>query len=167
MTSRFGNSSLMLAIIFCGTLVGAFTYSRFIFNPVYTSPIHPSAIVATGADGVQEEVFWMFMHPIAVLSLYVALVLNWKNDSRRPLILVAILVYCLALAATRVFFVREFTAFVESPVKIAVPTWLVSALQWQQLGWMRAALMYIAEISLLIALMRPLPATAELTVAAQ
>ena len=163
MTSRFRDSSLILAIIFCGTLVGAFTYSRFMFHPVYTPPLHSTAVLVTGANGVQEEVFWTFMHPIAVLTLYVTLVLNWKDDSRRPLILVSILVYCLALAATRVFFVGELTAFIESPAKIAAPTWLVSALQWQQLGWMRAALMYIAEISLLIALMRSRPAVAQQT----
>ncbi len=162
MTSRFSNSSLILAIIFCGTLVGAFTYSRLALYRVGVSPMGPTAIVATGADGLKEEIFWMFMHPIVVMTLYVTLILNWKSDSRRPLILISILVYCLALSATRLFYGPQLVAFVNGPLaKINATRWLASALQWRELGWMRAALMYIAEISLLIALIRPLPATAE------
>jgi len=155
MTSRFKDSSLILAIIFCGTLVGAFAYSRLAFYQVDVSPMGPAAMLATGAEGFKEEIFWMFMHPIVVLSLYVTLILNWKDDSRRPLILISILVYCLALASTRLFYGRQLVAFVRGPIaNIAATRWLARALQWQNLGWMRGALMYIAEISLLIALMR-------------
>ena len=162
MTSRFKDSSLILAIIFCGTLIGAFTYSRLALYRVGVSPMGPMALVASGADGLKEEIFWMFMHPIVVLTLYVTLIMNWKDDSRRPLILISILVYCLALSATRLFYGRELVAFVNGPLaKINATRWLASALQWRQLSWIRVALMYIAEISLLIAFMRSRPVGAQ------
>ena len=159
MSSRFKDSSLILAIIFCGTLIGAFTYSRLAFYQVDVSPIRPDGVLAIGAEGFKEEIFWMFMHPIVVLSLYLALIFNWKDDARRPLILVSILVYCFSLASTRLFYGRQLIAFVSGPIaNIAATKWLARALQWQNLGWMRGALMYIAEIALLIALMRSRPA---------
>lgn len=158
MTSRYKDFSLILAIIFCGTLVGAFTYSRIAFYQVGVSPMGPAAMVATGAEGFKEEIFWMFMHPIVVLSLYIALLLNWKDNTRRPLLLISILVYCLALASMQLFYGRHLTTFVQGHISnLAAANWMARALEWNGLGWLRAALMYISEISLLIALMRGRP----------
>ena len=174
MTSRYKDVSLILATIFCGTLVGAFTYSRLAFYQVGSSPMGPAAMVATGAEGFKEEIFWMFMHPIVVLSLYIALLMNWKDDARRPLILISILVYCFALASMQLFYGRQLNAFVQGHIaSLAAAKWMARGLEWNGLGWLRAALMYISEIALLIALMRgrqesaPQSATAPAVVAPQ
>src|SRR5579872_1732987 len=155
MASRFRDSSLILSIIFCGTLIGGFAYSHAVSIQVYVAAPQ-SAVLAIGPYGIREEVFWMFMHPILVATFVVTAILNWKVEARRNLIVSAIGIYCIALVATHLYFIREMVAFAITPQsQIPISEWMAHGVQWQRLSWMRGGLMYAAEISLLLALMRP------------
>ena len=74
--SRLGTTILMLAIIFWGTLLGGIVYSHLVYFPVYLSALPASAVVVNGPYGLQEGTFRLLIHPILILSLLLALVLN-------------------------------------------------------------------------------------------
>jgi hypothetical protein len=86
--SKLGTYSLFLAVILWGTLLGGITYSHIVYFPVYLSALPDSAVVVNGPYGLHEARFWMTIHPLLILSLIAALVLNWKFRLRRKLILI-------------------------------------------------------------------------------
>ena len=76
-TPRLGNTSLMLSVVLWGTLLGGIAYSHLVFFPVYLSALPDSSVVVNGPYGLHEQIFWMTIHPLLILSLVVSLVLNW------------------------------------------------------------------------------------------
>ena len=106
---------LMLAIIFWGTLLGGIAYSHLVYFPVYLSALPDSAVLVNGPFRLQEQIFWVSIHPLLIVTLVTTLLLNWKFAARRKLIGITLLVYALALVATSLYFVPELTAFANSP----------------------------------------------------
>src|SRR5687767_1783218 len=100
----------MLAVILWGTLLGGITYSHLVYFPVYLSALPDSAIVVNGPYGLHESIFWLTIHPLLILSLIVALVLNWKIEPRRKYILINFGVYFLVLVVTQIYFLPELRA---------------------------------------------------------
>src|SRR5438093_7067081 len=110
-TLRLSTISLMLSIILWGTLLGGIVYSHLVYFPVYLSALPASAVVVNGPYGLQEGTFWLLIHPILILSLLLALVLNWKVKPRRNLILISIVLYAAVLVITSLYFLPELSAF--------------------------------------------------------
>src|SRR5207253_10781647 len=93
---------------------------------------------------------------LLILSLILALVLNWKSKSRRKLILTSFAIYIGVFIATQIYFVPELGAFRNSPKSTLSPAqWLVRTQRWQRLSWIRGAIMYATIIPLLLALTKP------------
>ena len=156
-TLRLGTYALFLVIILWGTLLGGIAYSHLVYFPVYLSALPDSAVVVRGPYGLHEGIFWMTVHTLLILSLTVAVVLNWKNTSRRKLILISFGIYVLAIAATAIYFVPELIAFERSPESNVSPSeWLARGRRWQTLSWMRGAVMYAGILPLLLALTKPI-----------
>lgn len=110
-------------------------------------------MVVNGRYGLHEGIFRTLTHPILIISLLAALVLNWKFKSRRKLILISVGLYAIALVATQVYFVPELIAFKNSPGSTVSPAeWYARGQRWQHLSWTRGALMYLGELPLLFAL---------------
>lgn len=148
--------SLFLAVILWGTLLGGVAYSHLVFFPVYLSALPGSAVLVNGPYGMSDPIFWMMIHPLLILSLILALALNWKLKPRRKLILVSFAVYVFILVISIIYFVPELMAFKQSPASGLSPAeWLVRGQRWQRLSWIRGAIMYIAILPLLIALTKP------------
>jgi hypothetical protein len=161
-TLRLGTYSLFLAVILWGTLLGGIAYSHLVYFPVYLSALPDSAVVVTGPYGLHEAIFWMTIHPLLILSLIVALVLNWKSRSRRKLILISFAIYFLVLVITQIYFLPELVAFEQSPQSNVSPSeWLARGQRWQRLSWIRGAIMYAAILPLLLALTEPVPKESE------
>jgi hypothetical protein len=153
---RLGTYSLFAAIILWGTVLGGIVYSHLVYFPVYLSALPDSAVVVNGPYGLHEAIFWMTVHPLLILSLIVALVLNWKSTSRRKLILISFAIYFLVLVVTQIYFIPELIAFERSPESKVLPgEWLARGQRWQRLSWTRGAIMYAAILPLLLALTRP------------
>src|ERR1044071_7180139 len=89
----FGTYALMVSVILWGVLLGGVAYSHIVYFPVYLSHLPESAIITNGPYALHEENFWMFIHPVLVLSLIISLVLNWRNAARRKLIASTMVVY--------------------------------------------------------------------------
>jgi hypothetical protein len=155
---RLGTYSLFLAVILWGTLLGGIAYSHLVYFPVYLSALPDSAVVVNGPYGLHEAIFWMTTHPLLILSLIVALALNWKSRSRRKLILISFAVYFLVLVATQIYFLPELAAFQRSPESQLSPSdWLARGRRWQRLSWIRGATMYAGILPLLLALTKAVP----------
>lgn len=161
-TSRLGTYSLFAAVILWGTLLGGIVYSHLVYFPVYLSALPDSAVVVNGPYGLHEAIFWTTIHPLLILSLIVALVLNWKTRSRRKLILITFVTYFLALVATQIYFVPELVAFKQSPeARVSPSEWLARGQSWQRLSWIRGGVMYAGILPLLLALTKPVTNEAE------
>ena len=165
-TSRLGTYSLFLVVVLWGTLLGGIAYSHLVYFPVYLSALPDSAVLVTGPYGLHESRFWMTVHPLLILSLIVALLLNWKSKSRRKLILISLAIYFLVLVVTQIYFLPELAAFEQSPHSRVSPSeWLARGQRWQRLSWMRGVVMYGAILPLLLALTKPVSKESEPTAA--
>ena len=161
-TLRLGTYSLFLAVILWGTLLGGIAYSHLVYFPVYLSALPDSAVVVNGTYGLHEAIFWMTIHPLLILSLIVALVLNWKSKSRRKLILTSLAIYFLVLVVTQIYFLPELGAFAHSPESNVSPSeWLARGQRWQRLSWTRGGVMYAGILPLLLALTKPVAKESE------
>lgn len=165
-TLRRGTYSLFLSIILWGTVLGGIVYSHLVYFPVYLSALPDSAVVVNGPYGLHEAVFWMTIHPLLILSLIVALVLNWKSESRRKLISISFAIYFLVLVVTQIYFIPELIAFAESTKSTVLPSeWLARGQRWQRLSWIRGAVMYAGILPLLLALTKTVSNKSEQSIA--
>ena len=146
--------SLFTAITLWATIVGGVVYSHIAYFPSYLSHLPESNSMITGEYGLKDGNFWMLVHPLAILSIIVTLILNWKLKTRRKLILITLGIYVLAIIATAVYFVPGLMAFADSTNNTSVtPTeWFQKGQTWQYLSWIRGAFMYVGFLLLVIAL---------------
>jgi hypothetical protein len=167
-TPRLGTYSLFLAVILWGTLLGGIAYSHLVYFPVYLSALPDSSVVVNGTYGLNEAIFWVMIHPLLILSLIVALALNWKSKPQRKLILISFVIYIVVLIASQIYFIPELGAFKHSPESSLPPAeWLARGQRWQRLSWIRGTIMYIGILPLLLALTKPVSVQKEsVTVAA-
>ncbi len=155
-TRNLGTFALMLAIILWGTLLGGVAYSHLVYFPVYLSDLPASAIVVNGPYGLNDGIFWMLIHPLLIISLAGALILNWNSGSRRKLIAISFAIYVVVLLISFYYFVPELTLFKHSPEStISASEWLGRGKRWQRLSWLRGLTMYFAILPLLFALTKP------------
>jgi hypothetical protein len=148
-----GTYALFPVVVFWGTLLGGIVYSHLVYFPVYLSNLPESAVVVNGPYGLNEVRFWATIHPLLILSLIIALVLNWKFKERRNLILISSSVYAVVLVISYLYFIPELVAFAQSP-KSGIPPaeWFARSQRWQYLSWIRGAACFLSFIPLLFAL---------------
>jgi hypothetical protein len=146
--------SLFITLIIWATLIGGIMYSNIVYFPPYLSHLPESNSLITGPYGLQDGNFWMLVHPVAILSTIVTLILNWKLTLRRKFILITIGIYAFALIATAIYFVPGLIAFADSnnSTTITRSEWFQRGQTWQHLSWIRGFFMYAGFFSLLVAL---------------
>jgi hypothetical protein len=155
-TLRLKNFALMLSIVFWGTLLGGVAYSHLVYFPVYLSDLPDSAVLVNGPYALNEGRFWMTIHPLLILSLIAALILNWSVKPRRKLIAISFIAYIVVLAASALYFIPELFAFARSPQSgIAPAEWAVRAHRWEILSWLRGSICLAFFVPLLLALTKP------------
>jgi hypothetical protein len=152
-SSNLRTYSLFPAVIIWGILLGGIAYSHIAFFPVYLSDLPNSAVVVTGKYGINEAPFWMTIHPMLILSLISALVLNWKFKARRKLIGLSFGIYVSVLIVSAVYFVPELLAFAKS-LESNLPTseWLARGHRWQYLSLIRGMCCFLGFLPLLFAI---------------
>ena len=155
-TRNLGTFVLMVAIILWGTLLGGVAYSHLVYFPQYLSDLPASAVVVNGPYGLNEAIFWLIIHPLLIISLVAALVVNWNSRSRRKLIAISFAVYMIVLLVTQFYFLPELVLFKHSPEStVPAAEWLARGRRWQRFSWLRGAILYLAFVPLLIALTKP------------
>lgn len=156
-TRKLPTAALMVAIVLWGTLLGGVVYSHLVYFPVYLSDLPNSAVVVNGPYGLNEVRFWALIHPLLIIALVAALVLNWTSPARRKLIGLSLTVYVVVLLISFFYFVPELVLFRNSPQStVSAAEWLVRGRRWQRLSWLRGAVIYITYVPLLFALTKPL-----------
>lgn len=162
-TRNFGTFALMVAIILWGTLLGGVAYSHLVYFPAYLSALPASAVVVNGPYGMNDGIFWAIIHPLLIIALVAALVLNWNSSLRGKLIAVSLAVYVVVLLISFVYFVPELILFKHSPEStVSATEWLTRGRRWQRLSWLRGLAMYLAILPLLFALTKPATESREL-----
>jgi len=143
--TRARDLSLAAAIIVWATILGGIVYSHIVWFPPYLGGMPATAALA---KTIHDEHFWLTVHPLAILSLLIAVALNWKLRQRRNLILITIAIYAVAIVTTAIYFVPELIAFRNAQ---GPGDWVARGQTWQHLSWLRGAFMYAAFIPLLLA----------------
>ena len=85
--------SIFITISVWAMLIGGIMYSHIVYMPAYLGHLPESNSLIRGAYGLKDENFWMVIHPFAILSTIVSLVLNWKNKERRRLISITSIIF--------------------------------------------------------------------------
>ena len=91
---------LMISVILWGVLLGGIVFADVVYFPVYLSHLPESAIITNGDYALHEEHFWLFIHPLLVLSLIVSLIANWGDTVKRKLIASTLVVYVLVIVVS-------------------------------------------------------------------
>jgi hypothetical protein len=142
--------------------LGGVAFSHLVYFPAYLSDLPASAVVVNGPYGLNEAFFWIIIHPLLIISLVAALVLNWTSSTRRKLISISFVVYVVVLLVSQFYFIPELVLFKHSPDStISAAEWLARGRRWQRLSWLRGATLYLAFVPLLIALTKPAKAIDE------
>lgn len=152
----FGTYALMLSVLLYGVLLGGIVYLHLVFFSVYLSNLPESTVLVNGPYALHDEYFWTLIHPLAILSLIVALIANWSNRRRRILIAMPLDIYVITMVVTFLYFVPELMAFKESATsQIPAAEWHERGIRWQHLSWLRGGTMALFYIPLLLALAKP------------
>jgi hypothetical protein len=147
---------LMISVVLWGVLLGGIVFAHVVYFPVYLSHLPESAIITNGDYALHEEHFWLFIHPLLVLSLTVSLIANWSDAVRRKLIASTLVVYVVILIISAVYFIPQLAEFHDSPRSgISSAEWIERGQHWQHMSWIRGTTLFVFTIPLLIALARP------------
>jgi hypothetical protein len=98
--------------------------------------------------------FWIPLHAIVFISLIIGLILNWKNNHRKRLLIFVFGAYFF-VSLVSIYFARElfeFTTMNVSPAEFTNRT-----TNWIMMSWFRPIIYFISQILLLVALARPQP----------
>jgi hypothetical protein len=139
---------LILASIGFLIVLGAATYEHIAVIPAWSAAPPASLSMFQGEYGLHAEYFWMAIHPLTLLLMIIALILNW-NTLRRKNILTALIGYVIILLVTSIYFVPVLIGFIETPYQDSVdPALVKSASLWEMLSLVR--LVFIVGIAYLL-----------------
>jgi hypothetical protein len=146
--------SLFTAITIWAIIIGGIMYSHIVYFPPYLSHLPESNKLITGDYGLKDGNFWMFIHPLAIATTIITLVLNWKLKTRRKFILMTFSIYVFAIIATATYFLPALFSFADSnnATTVTPAEWFQRGQTWQHLSWVRGFFMFIGFLMLLIAL---------------
>ena len=143
------NLLLMLACLTFIIVIGAGTYEHVTMVPRWKLAPPSSLTMFQGEFGINPGNFWRFIHPINLLLLIIALVLNWKT-TRRKNILIALGGYIIIIVATATYFVPELMKIMATPFANTINADLQArAALWEKLSLCRLVVMIVLALQLL------------------
>lgn len=152
---RPANLLLSLAILSFITVIGGATYEHLAVVPQWSAAPPASLAMFQGSYGLKAEHFWMPIHPVTLLLMIAALVLNWKGPRRRT-IAACLTSYFVILVITGIHFVPELIAITTTAFSDGVdPSLQARAASWETLSIIRLVLLDIIALFLLSALALP------------
>ncbi len=141
-----------LACISYCLIIGTGVYEHLAVWPIAFAEPPKSLYMFQGNYAVQSELFWKLVHPISLVLLLVALVLNWKT-ARKKYILFTLTIYIIALIATFIYFVPELKSIIATPYSNTID----AAIQkrghlWINLSLIRLTFIFISAFVLILGL---------------
>jgi hypothetical protein len=151
--------SLHFAIMLWAIIIGGIMYTHIVYFPAYLSHLPESNSLITGKYGLRDENFWLLVHPVAILSTIITLVLNWKLKTRRKFIFTSFGIYALVLVATALYFIPGLLTFADSTNNTTVTPaeWFQKGQTWQHMSWIRGSFVFVGFLLMVIALTKDNP----------
>lgn len=145
--------SLLITLMAWAILIGGVMYSHIVYFPAYLSNLPESNSLINGNYGLHDENFWLFVHPLAIVSTLTTLLLNWKLTTRRKFIVIPLGIYAMAIVATAFYFVPGLLAFADShnATTVTPSEWFQRGQTWQHWSWVRGFSLFCGFAMLLVA----------------
>ncbi len=148
--------ALIFAAISFIIVIGGAVYEHLAIVPVWASAVPASLAMFQGEYAITPARFWIPIHPVTMLLLIIALILNWRTP-RRNYIALGIAGYAVVLIATFIFFVPELMALTQAAYSNNVdPELTRRAARWETLSLVRLGWLIIIAIVFLFGLSRPI-----------
>src|SRR5687768_7076840 len=103
---NFRNLLYALTCLSFSVIIGAAIYEHTALWPSAFAELPKSLTVFQGAYHIDAAPFWKSVHPVTLLLFVITLVVSWKTN-RRKHVLVAVGGYVVILLTTFVYFVPE------------------------------------------------------------
>lgn len=140
---------LILASISFMLIIGAAVYEHLAVVPSWTAAPPASLEMFSVEYPLESGHFWMPIHPVTVLLLIIALIVNW-NTARKKNIFFVLLGYVAILALTFVYFVPVLMEFITMPPQDRVDQALTEkASTWELLSLIRLVFLFVLAYFLL------------------
>lgn len=146
---------LILGCISYIIVIGGATYEHLAVVPKWATAVPASLTMFQGEYALAAQRFWIPIHPITLLLLISALVLNWRT-SRRLFIAACLVGYFTILVITALFFVPELMTLTQTAYATTVDAELTRRAQvWESLSLIRLGVLIVLAVVLLGGLSRP------------
>lgn len=147
--------SLILACISFIIVIGGAVYEHLAVVPVWSTAVPASLTIFQGPYALKAQNFWIPIHPVTLVLMTAALLLNWRTE-RRMFILTTLGFYVAILAVTAVYFVPELMALTQTAYSTSIDGELTRrANLWEMLSLLRLALLVVLAFALLWGLSKP------------
>jgi hypothetical protein len=149
------NLALIAATISFISVTGGAIYEHAAVVPQWSAAPPVSLSMFQGPYGLNPGAFWRYIHPVTLLLLFLAIVLNWKTE-RRKYILRMFCGYVVILMVTFSYFVPELVEIITSPFTSTTDQSLfIRASRWETLSLIRLGFMVLISGGLAYALTKP------------
>lgn len=140
-------SCLMFIIV-----IGGAVYEHLNIVPTWSEAPPLSLSMFQGQYGLNPELFWMLIHPVNLVLFALNLIIHWKTD-RRKNILIVFTSYLLILGITAIYFVPELISITTTPFATTIDADLTRrASLWETLSLVRLAVLVVLSVILLLGL---------------
>lgn len=127
---------ILLCLSF-SVIIGAAFYEHLVIWPRAFSSLPQSLYMFQGEFGLNSAIFWQAIHPITLLLFIVVLLLMWKSERRKNL-LIALTGYAIILIVTFIYFVPELMSLINTKYELTVNQDLVNrGSTWELLSIIR------------------------------
>ncbi|PHN04390.1 hypothetical protein CRP01_22370 [Flavilitoribacter nigricans DSM 23189 = NBRC 102662] len=152
MVKRYKDLIYALLCLSFAIIIGAAVYEHLAVWPrAYDAP-PKSLSMFQGEFGLNPAPFWQSIHPVTLLLFTVTLIISWKTD-RRKHVLLPLIGYVLVLITTFIYFVPELMEIVNTEYDDTVNQELTKrASQWESLSLFRLVLLIVLSLVLNIGL---------------
>jgi hypothetical protein len=144
----FKNLLYILSGLSFSVVIGAAFYEHLaVFPRAFAAP-PASLTMVQGEYGLNAVAFWTKIHPITLLLSITSLVMFWKSD-RRKNILIYLVGYVAVLIVTGIYFVPELMAISTTEFSANVDADLQArGAKWLMLSWLR--LFFIIALAVML-----------------
>lgn len=129
-------------------MIGGGVYEHLTMVPVWSTAPPVSLSMFNGEYGLNPAPFWMLIHPVNLLLFVISLVMHWRSE-RRKNILIVMASYVAILVITSIYFVPELLSITKTPLASTIDTELVKrAKLWELLSLGRLAVLLVLAMIL-------------------
>lgn len=117
MRNKLASIALMLLITVIGLELGGALYEGIVVASQWSAAPPVSLAILQGPFGLPLSNFWIPVHMTAQVLIVAVIILCWKDNRRRKLVLVVTGLYLLLRVPTFLYFIPELEAFTNTPAE--------------------------------------------------